>query len=199
MKWADMSFGLKLATAPAAEPLTYSDVRDSSGMRLPSDNEQAQVTDLIATARQRVEADTGLRLITQAWDLTFDVFPEDAIYLPIEPVLAVTSIKTTSVAGIESTVTASNYQLDATSTPPRIVLSDSGSWPEDIRRTAGIVVRLSVGYGASGASVPAPLRQAMRELVRLMYAPTQGTIAAPSVPWAGYDALIAQYRNRGIA
>jgi uncharacterized phiE125 gp8 family phage protein len=202
MRWADVAWSLKAVASPvtpAVEPLTYDEMKAYPGLRLPNDDDQAHVSALIVAARQKVESDTGLRLITQTWDLYLDQFPTDAIYLPIGPLQSVTSIKTTTVAGVESTLTATNYQVDTASNPPRITLSDSGAWPGDIRLHQGIVIRLSVGYGASGASVPAPLIEAMRIAIRCWYAPLGGTPFALPPPWMGYDALIAPYRSVGLA
>lgn len=202
MKWVDIPYALKLVATPvtpAVEPLTYDEVKAYPGLRLPDDTDTAYLTGLITAARQKVESDTGLRLITQNWDLSLDAFPTDAISVPIGPLQSVTSIKTTSVAAVESTVSVTNYQVDTASNPPRILLSDSGAWPGDIRLHQGIVIRLVVGYGLTGASVPAPLLEAMRIAIRCWYAPLGGTPLALPPPWMGYDALIAPYRSSGLA
>jgi uncharacterized phiE125 gp8 family phage protein len=201
MKWVDIPYALKLVATPvtpAVEPLTYDEVKAYPGLRLPNDTDTAYLTGLITAARQKVESDTGLRLITQNWDLSLDAFPTDAIYVPIGPLQSVTSIKTTSVAGVESTVSVTNYQVDLASRPPRVLLSDAGAWPGDIRLHQGIVIRLVVGYGASGDAVPAPLLEAMRIAIRCWYAPLGGTPFALPPSWMGYDALIAPYRSPGI-
>ena len=203
MKWVDVPYALVPVVAtpqtPAVEPLSYDELKAYPGLRLQNDDEMAHITALIMAARQKVESDTGLRLITQAWDLYLDTFPTDAILIPIGPLQSVTTIKTTSVAGVQSTVTATNYQVDIASNPPRITLSDAGAWPGDIRLRQGIVIRLVVGYGTSGAAVPAPLLEAMRLAIRCWYAPLGGTPVALPPPWMGYDALIAPYRSPGIA
>ena len=203
MTWADTSFALQLVVAtpqtPEVEPLTYAAVKAYPGMRLENDVDEAHVLGLIAAARQKVESDTGLRLITQTWDLSFDAFPSDAIVVPTGPLQSVTTIKTTSVAGVQSTLAAEHYQVDSASTPPRITLSDTGAWPSDLRLHRGVVIRLVVGYGATGAAVPEPLREAMRIAIRCWYAPLGGTPLALPPPWMGYDALIAPYRFVGMA
>jgi uncharacterized phiE125 gp8 family phage protein len=180
------------------EPLVYAEVKIYPGLRLPDNTDELHITSLIKAARQKVETDTGLRLITQSWDLTLDAFPSDAIYVPLEPLLSAT-IKTTTTAGVESTLAPSNYQVDIASSPPRILLSDTGSWPSDLRAHAGIVIRLSVGFGATGASVPEPLREAMRIAIRCWYAPLSGAPYSLPPVWMGYDALIAPYRLVGVA
>jgi uncharacterized phiE125 gp8 family phage protein len=196
-RWADMPLQLALATAPAVEPLTYAQVK--SLLQLGDDVHETWLTSRITAARQKVEQDTGLKLITQAWDLYLDAFPVDAIRPPLAPLLSVTSIKTTTVAGVQSTLDASNYQVDIASVPGRIVLSDTGVWPTDIRLTQGIVIRLSVGYGAAATAVPQPLIYAMEQLLAQWYASRVGSAYVAPPRWLGYDATIAPYRLHGIA
>ena len=197
MKWAAIPSSAVLATAPAVEPLTYAEAK--AWLRLPDDTEQTLVTALIVQARTKVEQDTGLKLITQAWDVYADAFPDDAIYLPVEPLLSVTSLKTTTAAGVQSTAASTIYQVDTASSPPRIYLADGQSWPSDLRAHMGIVIRVSVGYGPAASAIPAPLITACEQLLTMWYtAARQGQGVLPP-KWAGYDDAIAPYRRRGIA
>jgi len=197
MKWADVPWSMALATAPAVEPLTYAEAK--LWLRLPDDTDETLVTSLIAEARAKVEQDTGLRLITQAWDVSGDAFPEDGICLPVEPLLSVTSLKVTSVAGVQSTVASTVYQVDTAHSPPRILLADGQSWPSDIRLAQGIVARVSVGYGAAKSAIPGPLINACRQLVSMWYTASRMGQGVLPPKWAGYDDAIAPYRRRGIA
>jgi uncharacterized phiE125 gp8 family phage protein len=197
MKWVDIPSSAVLYSGPAAEPLTYAEAK--LWLRLPDDTDQTLVTSLIAEARAKIEQDTGLKLITQSWDVYFDAFPEDAIFLPVEPLLSVTSLKVTSVTGVQSTVASTVYQVDTADSPPRILLADGQSWPTDIRTYQGIVARVSVGFGAASTAIPGPLINACRQLVTMWYtAARQGQGVLPP-KWAGYDDAIAPYRRRGIA
>jgi uncharacterized phiE125 gp8 family phage protein len=194
MLWADLPRALTLVTAPTAEPISYAQAK--AFFRLPDDTEESLVVGLITTARMKVEADTGLMLATQTWDLSFDAFPEDAIRPPCCPLQSVTSIKTTTPANVESTVGATNYQLDVVSYPPRIVLSASGAWPTDLRTTAAITVRCVAGY-ASAQVVPGPLLRAMEQILAIYYMQRASTALVLPPRWLGYDALIAPYRLQG--
>jgi len=194
--WARTRWSVSLYTAPSVEPLTYSEI--AALLQRGDSTHQTWLTAAIVAARAKVEQDTGLRLIHQTVDLTFDAFPEDAIYMPVAPLSSVTSIVTVSVAGASSTLSAANYQVDASA--GRITLADSGTWPGDIRAAAGITVRAVVGYGAAGSSVPRPLLTAMEQLIAQWFAQRVGDAYAPPVPprWMGYDALLAPYRRQGI-
>jgi uncharacterized phiE125 gp8 family phage protein len=192
-KWADLSYGLALYTGPTSEPLSYVDVK--AQIQTGSDDHEGLLTSLIVSSRQTVEADTGLRLLPQTWDLTCDAFPEDGIYLPIGPLASVTSITVTSTAGTPSVVASTNYIVDTSR--DRIVWADAGTWPGDIRIAAGIVVRFVVGY-ATSVLIPAPLVDAVRELVAQRYAERVGRQYVAPPRWLGYDAKIAPYRRPGI-
>jgi len=196
MKWSEIPCSAVLATAPTVEPLSSAEAK--TWLRLENDNEELLIAQLIADARQKVEQDTGRKLITQAWDVCFDAFPDDAIYLPIEPLLSVTTLKVTSVAGVQSTVASTVYQVDAAGSPPRILLADGQSWPADIRLYQGIVARVSIGYGPSGASVPGLLINAMRQLVSMWYVASRAGQGVLPPRWAGYDATIEPYCRAGV-
>lgn len=201
MNWVEIPHATKLVTPPATEPLTYAAA--AAWLRTPAGDttDQDLITSLIADARQKVELDTGLCLITQVWDLYFDAFPDDGIQVPLEPLASVVSLKVTSVAGVQSTVASTTYQVDTASSPPRILLADGKSWPTDIRAHQGIVAQLSVGYGAAGSAVPGGLLNAMRQLLTLWYTARPGGAAGVLLPpkWVGYDATIARLRRERLA
>lgn len=189
--------GETLVTAPSVEPITYSEIK--ALLQVGDDTVQTWLTSRITTARQTVERDTSRKLITQTWDLTLDAFPADGvIVLPFEPLQSVTSVTVTASDGTSSVVAASNYTVITAASPPRIALSDTGSWPGDVRTVAGIVIRVVVGYGTTAASVPGPLVYAMEQLLAQWYASRVGTAYVPPPRWLGYDATIAPYRPAGI-
>jgi uncharacterized phiE125 gp8 family phage protein len=76
---------------------------------------------------------------------------EDVIHLPCVPLVSVESIVTTDDDGDETTVTATEYQVRAGENP-RVSLTQSGSWPTDVRDYDGMAITCSVG--ANGDVVP---------------------------------------------
>lgn len=197
MRWSDVHRAAQIVagSGPTGEPLEYADVK--AFLRLPTDDDEWLVRTYITAARMKVEEDAGIFCLTQKWDLFLDAFPDDAILVPFAPLTAVDSLKVTSVAGVQSTVAATVYQVDVASAPPRVVLADDQVWPTDIRRTQGIVMRCSVGYGASGASVPEIALHAMRYLIRMWYAPRGTDVLVVPPKWVGYENAIWLLRTRG--
>src|SRR5580765_8015305 len=64
---------LSLFAAPAAEPLTLSEVK--AHLRIDTTDEDAYLTTLITVARMRCEGATRRALITQTWDWVIDRWP----------------------------------------------------------------------------------------------------------------------------
>lgn len=125
---------------------------------------------LITSARLVVEAQTGCRLITQAWDLLLDKWPvkdQGCLTLPHYPV--------TSLAGIfllgkvRKVVDAGIYDVELGIRTPKVFLKNGMSWPTPIRQKLGILVSMQVGFGDAPEDVPEPLRLAIRQLVGFWY------------------------------
>jgi uncharacterized phiE125 gp8 family phage protein len=190
---ADIRVGVSVVTAPALEPITYAQAK--ALLQLTHDDLTTWLTDRIVAARQKVERDTGRALITQTLDVVLSAFPDDGVIeFPVMPIASVTSITVTNTAGVSAVFASSNYIADLTGPVPRVVLADGASWPTDVRRAAGIVVRCVAGYGATAAAVDGPLVLAIEQLIAEWYAVHVGAQYVPPRRWLGYEATIAPYR-----
>lgn len=191
---------LKLITAPATEPVTASEAK--SHLRVDTTADDTLIGTLITAARQHVENHLRRALITQTWELVMDAFPAgDVIRLPRPPLVSVTSIKYTDVAGSESTFSSAAYVVDTDSTKGRVVLKSGESWPSDTLAAAnGVRVRYVAGYG-SAAAVPNPIRQAILLLIGTLYENRESVLVAQGVTVAqlpfGVEALLMPYRIFG--
>ena len=191
---------LKLITAPATEPVSTSEAK--SHLRVDTTADDTLIGTLITAARQHVENHLRRALITQTWELVMDAFPAgDVIRLPRPPLVSVTSIKYTDVAGSESTFSSAAYVVDTDSTKGRVVLKSGESWPSDTLAAAnGVRVRYVAGYG-SAAAVPNPIRQAILLLIGTLYENRESVLVAQGVTVAqlpfGVEALLMPYRIFG--
>lgn len=183
---------LKLHTAPAADPVSVTEVK--SYLRIDGSTDDTMLTAFITAATNTIESWIGRKLITQTWTMWKDRFPTQefmddrltdgvtegrladylspagAIELPIYPLQTVTHLKTYDDAGTATTMSSSDYIVDAVHEPGRISLKNSTSWPVTyLRPVNGIEIQFVVGYGATGASVPAPILQAIKDLVGKFY------------------------------
>ena len=110
-KWADILQDVVEVTAPSAEPITTTEAKQF--LRVDHATQDDLIDDLIAAARQRVEADTGRSLITTTWDLSFDAFPDErAIVLPRLPLASVTSVTSYDADDTAATLSSSDYLVD---------------------------------------------------------------------------------------
>lgn len=178
---------------PAAEPLTLAQVK--AHLRLDGSADDALLTDLIAAARQYLEATTGLALITQRLRFYRDDWPADGlIQLAIAPLQAIESVTVYDAAGNPQVVSLTGHVLDAASSPARLFLP---AQPPTSRPLNGIEIDVVAGFGNTGADVPDTLIRAMLMHVALMYE-LRGAIPSdmqPAAIPAGYDRLVSPYRT----
>jgi uncharacterized phiE125 gp8 family phage protein len=203
---------LKLITPPSIEPVDL----DTAKLHVRQDStaDDALITALIVAAREHVERDTNRGLITQVVDFYRDYYPgnnpaslsyrscyvdprELDIELPLSPLQAIGSITSYDENNAATVFSAANYYADLVSEPGRIALAPAAAWPTSLRPINGVVIRMTVGYGDTAATVPASLRQAMLLLIGHWYENREQAITsgaqALSVPF-GYAELIANYR-----
>lgn len=189
--WADLIQSLVEVTAPSAEPITTAEGK--AFLRVDHSTQDDLIDDLIAAARQRIEADTGRSLITTTWDLTVDAFPADrVITLPRLPLVSVTSVTSYDADDTAATFSSGDYRVDTAQ--GRIALDDNADWPTDLRTRSAVVIRFVAGYGASGANVPQPLRLALYQLLAHTFEQADPIAGVAQID-AAYTGHIAAYRG----
>lgn len=153
-------------TPPAAEPITLSEAK--AQCRVDTSDEDAYITGLITVAREYLEETLDISILNQTWEARYDSFPIWEIILPRPPMAVGTvTIEYRDEAGQTQTITsaANAFQVDRNVIPGRIYPLYNGVWPAVRGDENSVLVRWVAGYGASGASAPAILRQAMLLLV----------------------------------
>lgn len=164
---------------PAAEPLSLAEAK--LHLREPPSTDDDLVTALIVAARVQVENYTHRALITQTREQKLDRFLS-VIELPFPPIQSLTSLKYTDADGNEQTVSLLDIDSDLASSPGRLQPAYSKTWPTPRPGVFNSVrARYVCGYGATGSTVPEPIRHAMRLLLGHLYenreAVVTGTIA----------------------
>lgn len=160
---------LVLNTAPAARPVTTSDVK--AHLRIDHSDQDTYLDELVDAATNYVESHQNRSLITTTWDLYLDCWPAGReILLPRAPLQSVTSIVHVDDDGAETTLSASSYFVDTFSTPGRVVLVDGAQWPTgDLRAVGGVRVSFVAGHGDASTDVPARQRHLVKLLVAHWY------------------------------
>ncbi len=186
---------LVLTSGPAVEPVSVSEAK--AHLRIDGSSEDVLISSLILTSRLHVEAALGLALINQTWMLVLDRWPSDgSVDIPIAPLTAVTAVRVKNSAGVATVVPATSYLVDIASKPPRLVWNNASPLTPG-RIANGIEIDLSAGFGASAASVPAPLKHAVLMLTAHWYEhrdPVEIGSTAARIPDAVSD-LIQPFRK----
>jgi len=183
-----------MITPPSVEPITLADAK--AYLRVTHDDDDDVIGALIAAARSHVEAQARRALITQTWRLVRDAWPPDG-RLKVVPV-PLRTVAAARVYEADGSTLALDTQAFVTDKAAAPAILSFMPWPLPMpgRATAGIELDVEVGYGASGAAVPEPLRLAIRLLTAHWYE-NRGLIALGhevAVLPQTVAALIAPYR-----
>lgn len=190
---------LSVVTPPAAEPISTTDAK--THLRVTQSNEDDYIDTLVKAARRQVERDTNRALIDQTLSLTLDKFPASrVIELERAPLQSVSSITYIDSYGNQQTFASSNYEVDAVSSPGRIILKSGKSYPNTWDDGNGVTITYVCGYGSAGSSVPDDIIHGMKTLISHLYAnresivvSTGGAVFASEVPNT-YKHLILPHR-----
>ncbi len=179
-----------LLTAPATEPVTLAEAKAHARVEVSDDNDL--IEDLITGARELVEQETRRALITQTWTLTLDAWPgsprddwwdgtregpitlmeTDEVEIRKAPFLAISSVKTIEEDATQTTWSSDNYYTATRHGFGRLIKRSGIVWPSivtPVRQAGGILITFTAGYGATAASVPVALRQAIKDIVAHWY------------------------------
>lgn len=180
---------------PLAEPVSLVELK--AHLRLETADEDALLTDLIATARFHLEAVTGLALVTQGLRLSLDDWPQcKVIHLRRFPVQSVEAVQVYDAAGLPQSVPLSGMLLDGAARPARLLLAEMPAPGQPIN---GIEIEFTAGFGMA-AEVPPELRRAILLHAAMMYefrGATPGSMQPAAMP-AGYERLISPWTRRSL-
>jgi len=189
---APMGMSQKLKTAPAATPVSLSEVKEF--LRIDHNAEDTSLTILLNAAVARVERFTNLKLINQTWLIYFDHFPtENFLNLRAGPLSSITSVKYSDENGTQATFSSANYIARTSGQHGEIILKLGMVWPDTVLQAhGGVEVECVLGHGAAGSNVPEALRQAVLEVCAALY-DGRGNSDAKPIP-AIAAALCGAYR-----
>lgn len=182
-----------VTVAPVLLPLEVEDAK--AHLRVTHQSEDASVEACIAAAVDACEKEVGRSLITQTRRVYYDAWPDCGIALPYGPVQSVTSVEYVDSAGATQTLAGTEYLVDLLDNPPRIVPAFGKSWPSTRAQRNAVWSTYVAGYGATGAALPAQLRQWLLLYVGALWEHREAVTATP-VEAAGFAAgLLDAYRE----
>lgn len=186
---------LFLTEPPMAEPVTLAEAK--THLRVDHESDDALIDGCIRAARELVEQETGLALITQSWQLALEAWPASGnAPLKRHPVAAVTAVTRYDGTGEPVTVAESGYRLDRRSRPAFVDLRAASATDA----ANGIEIDFTAGFGPSAADVPATLKRAVLLLTahfyefRASYGPGDQPVSYP----AGLARLLAPWRRERL-
>lgn len=172
----------RLVTPPTVEPVSLDEAKEH--LRVLSDDTDAEIESMIVAARQMVESGESWSLerslITTTWRVVLDRFPK-CIELPRPPLISVSSITYVDTNGTTQTLSPSLYQVDSHNEPGRIVPAYGQVWPVTRDQINAVTVTYTAGYGATAASVPMGIKQAILLCLGDLESYRQGTITGTIV------------------
>lgn len=156
---------------PTGEPITLQEAK--AFLKIIHDQEDALIQHFIKTARKVAEGHTRRKFLTQTLASVLPFRPNHqkkkglqrvwtagdrfALFLPRGPVQKVTKVECISEEGIAETVQSVDYHVHPHHDPALLVTAENKGW--------GLCVTYEAGYGESAEGVPAPLRQALFQMV----------------------------------
>ncbi|TWF57005.1 head-tail connector protein [Neorhizobium alkalisoli] len=183
-------------TPPTAEPLTLAEIK--AHLRLDNSDEDALLLSLVTTAREHLERETGLCLISRPLRLCLDHWPKDGvIQIHRSPVQTVEAVTVYEADGTGVEVSLEDHLLDGAARPARLWLKNP---PMPGQAMNGIEIDFIAGYGEAGTDVPGTLKRAMSLHVGHMFA-FRGVVSPDQQPAGipeGYERLIAPFRMRRL-
>lgn len=187
---------VELSSVPsAALPLSEFGDHLRMGSGFAEDGSQDAVLEAyLLAALAAIEARIGKALFqkTYGWQLTG--WREAGVQgLPIAPVVSITSVKTTDLAGAQTTHDASGYYLQKDSQRPRLVAT--GSHLPFIASGGFVDVEFEAGFGPVWSDIPVDLRQAVFLLAAHYYENRRGEGDSAQLMPFGVMALIETHRT----
>ena len=162
-------------TPPGKEPVTLAEARQY--LRDGLNEDDALIASLITAAREWVERETGLSLISRNVVELLDDWPQSPILsLQSAPVREVLQLQVEGAEGAAATIDAAHYYLDNASRPARLVRREGRNWPRPGIAKGGIRVSLTIGFGAEPEDVPQALRQAVLLQLAVLYGLRAGEV-----------------------
>lgn len=147
----------------------------------------------LRAAMAAIEARTGKALIERGFVITLaDWRATDAQVLPVSPVTAITELAVIDAYGVATVIDAGRYRLVKDTFEPK--LAPMGAMLPTIPNGGAAEIRLTAGFGAAFANIPADLQQAVLLLAAHYYEYRDETALSQGCMPFGVTSLIARFR-----
>lgn len=186
---------LSLVTPPTVEPLKLQEAKDH--LRVSWAKEDGLINRLIVGARQALERETRLQLLTASWKQFFDGFPQfdhERIEVAKAPLVSVAAVSYVDTSGVGQTWSAAEYTVEAFSGPDAergvIFPKPDMEYPQTRRVPNAVTIEFDAGYGGTADDVPFEVKEALLAWIGHHYANRELVIVGQtpaSVPGLGFE------------
>lgn len=183
-------YTIVVTTPPASEPVTQQELIDH--LRLNDNSEASQLDQFITAARIMFETRTGLSLLPTTFRQYVPALTS-TVYLMKSPIISVASVSYYDYSDSLQTITT-GYTADTISTPATVNFTTVPTLT-NTTRTPKAYVTFTAGY-ADAASVPAPIKIAIKELAAHWYLNREAftELDYKCLPF-GFDGICSLYRT----
>jgi uncharacterized phiE125 gp8 family phage protein len=188
--------------APALEPVSLDQVKVF--LKITHAQEDELLQHLIKTVREMAETATQRKFITQRLASVIPFYPNHkkkkglqrvwrsgerfALFLSRGPLKEVIGVDLISDEGVATPLRSACYHINPNQDPALLVTAEDKGW--------GLRVTYDAGYGDGVDAVPAPIRQALLNMVARLY--SQRTLDSGALLKGVWDLLAPYQMKRGV-
>lgn len=180
---------LQIITPPAEEPVDLAYAK--TFLRIDHDHEDQLISDMLTSARLRVEDMIGRALVTQRVVKSYPPNSGSVLRITPVPVKTVHEVRVRSTTNDVEVLPQWAYTINKRREPATVTLKIQTAWHEFIKDIDAIEIEFTCGYG-DATSVPHPLKQAILLLLAQSYE-LRGHAGDAPVPMM-VDAVLMPYR-----
>ncbi|MHA1168306.1 MAG: head-tail connector protein [Candidatus Hodarchaeales archaeon] len=189
-----MSTSLKRVVEPAVEPVSLDEFKSS--VHITHSFQDDTLEGYLKAGRVAAEDYQRRSLITQEWQMVFDCYPVGEIALLRGPVQSVESVTVTDSEGDETVMDLTDFIILTDSSPARMLLKSSASWPSaTLQEIGGIRINYTTGYG-DAEDVPADTKHAI--IIFASFADDNRGVEDEFIPPSFYNLLETDRLYEGI-
>jgi uncharacterized phiE125 gp8 family phage protein len=150
-------------TNPTTLPISLDDVKDHLRIERDEIDYNDDLTELIYTARDYIQSETHLTLITTQYRCVWDCWPAEVVKLPAWPIQSVDAVKYKDTDGAEQTLSSALYRTKLIEDPGTIQPAISTDWPSlQSDAVEAVTVDLTAGYGDAADDIPHMVRHLLK-------------------------------------
>jgi uncharacterized phiE125 gp8 family phage protein len=172
---------LTVITGPVAGPVTLTEAK--AALRVDHSDDDARLTAMILAATAMLETYTGLHIMSQVVERSYDKWGSESIIdTDVWPLQSIDSVKydDTASPSVETTLVSEvDYYADVTTIGGRVINTGYG-WPSTQDSPNSIRIRMTAGYATAG-DVPDIIKEAIFAYMVYMYDNVDGMKAVAEV------------------